>query len=478
MFNKLLVSPRTTCLIFLSLVYRRLRHLIYRVLPPAYKSRKRNEFLALLDSKKKNIESLNAHSPVRKGGPLNILQFNTFDNVGGAAVVAWRLHNIYNSEGHNSAMFVKNKQSRDKNVFVIESGKKDRRYWNLCRAEGWQFWNYLSTFDIPFSEQFRNSDMLHFHNLHGEYFNYLALPGLTRLKPSVWTLHDMQAITGHCAVTYDCERWKIGCGECYALDEYPGLEVQTSAMLLKKKKEIFSASEIDLVAPSRWLLDKVKQSILSDKDVHLIYNGVDPEVFRNYPREEMRKKFGIPEGKTVFITSAAGGILNPYKGGPILLEALKRLENKEDLVVVSIGNAEYIPKIKGIDWINTGHLFDEREIAQWYSAGDLLLYPSVADNCPLAVLEAMACGLPVVTFRTGGIPELVKHMETGYVAGYKDVEDLLCGVRLVVGDKEFRLRAGRRARAEVEKTFTLDKMARSYLNLYHDVIAKRAERVI
>ncbi|MEE9542779.1 MAG: glycosyltransferase family 4 protein [Thermodesulfobacteriota bacterium] len=427
-----------------------------------------------IEAGQKRLESLPVKKILKnKGEPLNIVQLSSSDNMGGAALVAFRLHKAYGPLGHNPMMLVGKKLSEDKKVISI-SDTGDDPFAGLCAIEGLQYWSCLSSFDIPMREEFNEADLFHCHNLHGNYFNYFALPGLTRLKPSVWTLHDMQALTGHCAFSLDCARWETGCGDCPMLDAYPHLEKDTTRLLWEEKKEVFSKSNIEIVVPSKWLYDIVKKSILANKNVHLIYNGIDTGVFHPSDKREARDEFNIPPEKLVLITSASGGIKNPQKGGEFLLEALRKISHRKDIVVVSVGDKDYDPEIKGIEWINTGHIFDENEVAKWYSAADLLLYPSLADNCPLVILEALACALPVVTFSTGGIPELVRHMETGYIAEYKNTEQFVKGIELFLDDKGLRERAGKEARKDVEKSFTLDKMAAAYLELYYDVIERRS----
>jgi len=429
----------------------------------------------VLEARKKRLLAIPVKKVIKKkGDSLNIVQISTFDNFGGAALVALRLHKAYNRQGHNPVMLVGNKLSEDKKMISIRD-PKDNFFWEICSREGLQYWKYLSSFEIPMKAEFEQADILQFHNIHGDYFSYQALPGLTRLKPAVWTLHDMQSFTGHCAFSLDCGKWETGCGECPLLGAYPALEKDTTALLWKNKKEIYARTAVEIVVPSKWLYDTVKKSILAEKDIHLIYNGIDTTVFRPRPKAEMRKKLNIDPGRTVLLTSAAGGTTNPQKGGAYLLDALRNIKIEADVVLVSVGDKDASHDIKGVKWMNTGHIFGEEAIAEWYCAADLFLFPSVADNCPLVILEAMACGLPVVTFDTGGIPELVRHMETGYVAKHRDVDDFVKGLEIFISNEGLRKSTGNRARAIAEKDFTVDKMAASYLELYYDVIERRAK---
>lgn len=446
---------------------------LYDLAAELYHGIQKRRLPKVLQAEIERIQNLTATVTLKKKGEsLNIVQISTVDNFGGAAIVAWRLHKAYNRQGHNAFMFVGDKLSDDSKVISIRDLKKDAQYLGVCRKEGLQYWNILSSFDIPSREEFKGADILQLHNLHGNYFNYLALPGLTKLKPAVWTLHDMQSFTGNCAFSYGCEKWETGCGDCLMLSGYPSLEKDTTDFMWRKKKELFRKSNFDIVVPSKWLYDIVKRSMLGDKKIHLIYNGVDKETFRPRLKSELRKKLNIPMEKIVFITSAAGGSKNPQKGGTYLLDALKRMKHKEKIVFISLGENKSDSFIEGLDCISTGHVYNEKELAEWYAAADIFLYPSIADNCPLTVLEAMACALPVITFDTGGIPEMVTHMVDGYVARYKDVEDLADGMQLFINDGELRESAGSCARAVVEKSFTIEKMVNSYLNLYYEILER------
>lgn len=403
---------------------------------------------------------------------LQVLQVNTTDNKGGAAKVAWRIKESLRYRGHRASMLVGHKSSDDKEVFVVTEFIKDFFFWGLCRKRGLQFNHILSTFDIPLLPVFKEADILHLHNLHGEYFNYLALPGLTRLKPVVWTLHDMQAITGHCAHSLDCERWHGDCGKCDHLDYYPALDVDSSSAVLQEKKTVYEQCRFTIVTPSRWLQEKVEKSILGRHDVRLIYNGIDTAVFRPLPTQEIRRRYGIARDELLFLTSSVGGQNNPHKGWDYLQKAVEQLRIKRDFVMVCIGSEEKTETIDGIKWIYTGHLSDEKKIAEWYSTANLFLFPSIAENFPLVLLEAMACGLPAVVFDTGGIPEIIEHKSTGYIARYKDVEDFISGIEFFISDRKKLKEASAAVLKRVSGSFTQDRMMNEYMKLYLELLEK------
>ena len=233
-----------------------------------------------------------------------------------------------------------------------------------------------------------------------------------------------QAITGHCGFSLGCPKWETGCGNCPQLQLYPALKIDTSAKLLADKKLIYDNSKLHLVTPSDWLRKKVQKGILKDHPVDLIYNGVDTNIFQPYDKAQAKRKFGIPTNVPVIGVVAAGGALtNPFKGGEYIEAALKALPGLiGDFVFVTIGGDHETdnPRV-----VNIPHIADESELAQAYSAFDIFLYTSKGDNCPLVILEALSCGVPIVSFATGGIGELVIDGQQGHITPYRDLPKLL-----------------------------------------------------
>ena len=400
---------------------------------------------------------------------MNILHINTLDNTGGAAKVAYRLKDGLKKRGYTSWMLVGYKLGKNPDVKQITWNKYLQFGLNILSTIILRpYLIFRSTFQIKDRADVANSDIIHLHNLHTGYFNPLALPELTKLKPTVYTLHDMWALTGHCAHSFDCDKWQTGCGDCPYLKVYPALWYDVTHKLWEIKKDIYNRSDFIIVTPSRWLKNKIEKSILSDKKIYLIYNGIDPGIFHPMDKTEIRKKLNLPLDKTILMFSAHKGIKNFWKGGEYLLKALEQIDD-ENVFFLNIGSTENLDKRvkKSIEWVSIPYVDNEKTMAEYYAASDLFLYPSLADNCPLVVLESMACSTPVIAFDTGGIPELLTNMKTGYIARYKDVDDFVKGIKLFLNDVDLRAKAGFSARKDVEKHFTLDKMVMLYEELYN-----------
>jgi glycosyltransferase involved in cell wall biosynthesis len=376
---------------------------------------------------------------------MKIIQFNTLDNISGAAKVAYRLMERLKSKGHTCKMYVKIKTRNCKDVVPLLA-------------------------DPVSSKEVVSSHLLHFHNLHGDYFNLSTLALLSKMKPCVWTLHDMHAFTGHCAHSFDCNRWRYGCGDCPDLSIYPPLSKDTTSRLWEEKRKLYAMVDLTLVAPSLWLKRKISESMLREKRIELIPNGVDTEVFRPYPRDIWRERLGLPKDAIVLAFSAYEGMDNMWRDGRCLAEMIRHLSQKDkSIFFLNIGGETN--RLGAPNTINIPYISDEIRLASIYSCADLFVYPSLADNCPLVVMEAMACGLPVVAYRTGGVPEIVKDGVNGIIVGYRKTTEFIRAVEQLVYDPETLNYYRDEARGWIQRRFSLEGMVERYIRIYEGLIS-------
>lgn len=408
---------------------------------------------------------------IKKEKLKTIIHINTAVGKGGAAKIAYNyLNNSLNERGYNSKILsgsIYCKKESDIELIKCKNINLHKLLHKYQKKSGLLDFYNLACFDIPKLEIFKNTDITHLHNLHGSYFSPFILPELTSLKPTIWTLHDEQAFTGHCAYSFDCEKWKFGCGNCPNLNFYPKIKKDTTEFLLKTKGKIYDLSNFTIVCPSNWLADRAKQSILQNKDIRVIYNGIDEKIFVNTDKNEARKLLNLPKNKKILMFSASGSIKNPQKGGKYVFEAYNYLKNDNNILFLNIGggNSSKIRK----NWIDIPYVNDEKTMALYYSASDLFIYPSMAETFGLVVAEAMSCGTPVVAFNNTAIPEIIDHMQTGYLAENKNIDDFVNGIKVFLEDINLRTNAPILARQKIEQNFTLDKMINGYLNLYQEI---------
>lgn len=403
---------------------------------------------------------------------MNILQINTADTRGGAGKIAYNLKNELVKRGHQSSLLVSRKYARnDENIFLIRPEN------NLHRRILKKLTYYLAN-DLDFSPskhilkmpEFENADIIHCHNLHTNYFNLWTLIKISEIKPIVWTFHDMWPITAHCAHSFGGSLKKNGFFTCPSLDIYPPMAWHNEKYLENKKSKIYKNSNFHIVTPSKWLAKKVSQSILKDKPSSIIYNGIDTNIFKPLKSDlnKLRSDFNLPLDRQIVLILAKRGQSNPWKGGNYAQGVINAFKDDSRVLFVDLGGDIN----KSNDQIKIVSYIDNPEIlAKYYSAADILLYPSIADNCPLVVLEAMACGLPIVSFDTGGIPELVEHKMNGYIAEYKNSIDLKNGLNYLLNLSPQEIEKMRQYSVDkIRAGFTVEKMANQYVELYRQLL--------
>lgn len=411
---------------------------------------------------------------------MNILHISAADNAGGSGRSAYRIHSGLRRRGHTSRMLVNYKVTSDPDVGYVWRSLGWRAGDWLARAAterlSLQYLFYPSSHRLARHPWFREADVLQLYNTHGGYFSHSALAGLSRRKPVVWRLSDMWPMTGHCAYAFDCERWKTGCGACPRLDDAPALRTDRTALLWKAKKAIYARSGLDIVAPSRWMEGMAKESpLLGRFPVHYIPNGLDTTVFQPVPATAARDLFGIDQRATVLLFVSLE-IDSVRKGGAVLLDAIERLSGTTGRAfhVMAVGHgaeqwtARFRMPVTAVPAIS-----DDRLLAAAYSAADVFVMPTLAENLPNAVLESMACATPVVGFRTGGMVDAVREGSTGWLAEPGNTEDLTRRIREALDDTEGRERMSRECRAVVEREYTMDLQASRFEALYRDLVDAR-----
>ncbi len=319
-------------------------------------------------------------------------------------------------------------------------------------------------------------DVLHLHNLHGAWFDIRALPSLTARVPTMITLHDAWLLTGHCAYPLDCQRWRTGCGECPSLGLYVPIRHDESASNARLKRDAVARSRLALACPSRWLLRMVEQSgLLSDHvQARVVPNGIDTHIFHPGVKEEARAALGLPRDATIMCFAARGLQGSQYKGFQTLRAALAALGEDEDIrgriLLLALGSDADDTTVGGIAVRFVPFVEDPARMALFYQACDLYAHPARAENFGLAILEAMACGLPVVVSNVGGIPEMVVDGESGLLFEHDDSRELARAILALMADKDLRASLGAAGLESVRSKFTLERQADHYLDWYRELL--------
>ena len=269
-----------------------------------------------------------------------------------------------------------------------------------------------------------NPDLLWIHNLHGYYINYELLFRWIKTRPQMqvrWTLHDCWAFTGHCShfTMAKCDKWKTGCSNCPQHEEYPKSFFDRSKKMYELKKKSFTGVQnLTIITPSQWLSDLVKQSFLKEYPVKVINNGIDLSVFK--PTESnFKERYSISKDKYILLGVAFDW--GPRKGLDVFIELSKCLPDEFQIVLV--GTNTRIDKLLPSNIISIHRTKNPAELAEIYTASDLFVNPTREDNFPTVNLESLACGTPVLTYKTGGSPECLNET-CGSVVECDDIDAL------------------------------------------------------
>lgn len=264
-------------------------------------------------------------------------------------------------------------------------------------------------------------DILQLHNLHNSYINLPLLFKYIKQNDinTVWTLHDCWTFTGHCVhfTMANCDKWKIGCHDCPQYSEYPKSLIDRTPQMYRLKKKWFTGiKNMTIVTPSKWLGDLAKQSFLSEYPVKVINNGIDLNVFK--PTEsDFRESYSIPKDKFIVLGVAFGW--GKRKGLDVFIELSKRLDDRFQIVLV--GTDDNVDKQLPDNIISIHRTQNQQELAEIYTAADVFANPTREENYPTVNMEAIACGTPVITFKTGGSPEIPDET-SGSVVDCDDID--------------------------------------------------------
>ena len=358
---------------------------------------------------------------------------------------------------------------------ILRSVAEPSRYARVASGhEDFEFPESARLLDLPP----RPPAVVHLHNLHGSYFDVRALPSITAAVPSMITLHDAWLLTGHCAYPLGCERWMTGCGECPRLDLYVPLRADASASNWRVKRDAVRASRLAIATPSRWLLRMVETSQLMHEgiDARCVPNGVDTRVFKPADRSAARRELGLPDDALIAVFAARGLASSQFKGFGTFSDALALLGDSEPrarTMFVALGAETPARRVGSTELVGTPFLSDPARVARYLQAADIYVHPSLAENLPLAIIEAMACGAPVVASDVGGIPELVVHGETGLLVPAAEPRSLADAIDALLRDSDRRLKMGEAAVARVQARFTLSAQVDAYLSWYGELLEDR-----
>lgn len=389
-----------------------------------------------------------------------ILQINVTCNTGSTGRIAEGIGEQILKQGWRSVIAYGRGNPTSKSE-LIRIGNKWDMYWHGLETRCFDNHGLASrNATRKFVKQIKEikPDVIHLHNIHGYYLNYKILfEYLYQINvPVVWTMHDCWPFTGHCAYfsRVGCSKWFTQCEECEQYLRYPSSFVDNSPENFRLKKELFdNYPQLFLIPVSDWLKSLLQKSFLCDKQINTIYNGIDLKIFRLH--EYIPNKFRL---------LGVANIWSDRKGLSDFIELRNRLDSNYEMILVGLTNAQIKDLPTGIVGVKRTDTIDD--LSRLYSMSDIYLNLTYEDNFPTTNLEALACGTPVVTYRTGGSPEAISS-ETGFVIEQGDLDGVLSAIKQVREKGRSFYEKNCRLRAEVY--FDMHKQYAEYIELYNTI---------
>lgn len=394
---------------------------------------------------------------------MKILIINKNEISGGSAQVCQELINNLSQTGHSYSLFVDKKETNLDNVIKIYNHpiKKVLSYFTSNDLDYYYGDNLLKT------EEFKNCDLVNLHNISGHFFKLATIKKIAKQKPIIWTFHDMHPINHYFAHSLT-NKLSAGLFTGSSPKILSNIIWWNKLYLKWRKISIYKNTYFKIIAPSHWLAEKIKLTAIKKKSIQVIHNGIDENVFNNEGKNLAKEKLNLNKDQKLIITICDGGSKNLLKGWGFIEKAAN---NFPDIKFYNIGNENSQEK-NNITFLKK--ITDKNILRTYYQAADLLLFPSLAENFPLSILESMSCGTPVVAFDAGGIKEQIDNKINGYIARYKDAEDLLKGIEFIYSSDYKKMSEA--CRKKITENFTSKIMSEKYIKLFEKTIKEYETR--
>ncbi|WP_111928241.1 glycosyltransferase [Clostridium tertium] len=385
---------------------------------------------------------------------MKVLHLTTTDGLTGSAKAVVRLNEALINKNINSRVLVKNKQSSSSDINSIYNTDIGKHFLSKLGnlIEKCQQIKYKNKEDIIFSTGFfginilsnrliKESDVIILHWINSAFISIKSIKKLCGLnKKIMFYLHDSWLFTGGCHVRYSCEKYKVNCGNCPILNS--GIDNDLSRKVWGKKYKYFKELDFEIIVPSMWMKECAEESsILREKKITVIPNALNTDLYKIIDKQFARSLFNLPKDKKIILFGAVNSIKTPYKGYEYLIKSLEFIKDKysnldENILYVVFGADKPMDtRLKGVTNIKfLGEFRDEYSLSALYNAADVYVNPSLQESFGQTIIESLSCGTPVVAFNYSGPVDIINHKQNGYLAKYKDYEDLSSGILWCLGN--------------------------------------------
>lgn len=416
----------------------------------------------------------------RSGAPLRIAFFNYSDQASGAEALIDQTVTALLNRGVDARLYVMDRFTDRPYVNSIPRFPGERRLeYMFRRATGRNNFLFPSTLFLNRREWIKDANIWHFHNLHGHFASIPVLSRLSRRKQIVLSPVDQFLATGYCTYTLGCERFRDACGECPQIDmPYPGLSRDTTSQLLSMKRAAVKDSRFKVLVHTKYLQEFYASTFVGQRPIEQIYYGVDTKVFRPMAREEVLSELGLASTTALTLGLLHSDITDRRKGLLPLIQSLQSLADTmpQRLRLLVIGKSSEEAKQFATDnlaIVTLPFLRDDDSLAKALNACDVLLYPTKADNLSLTCLDALACGVPVISSRVGGQPEAIRDNVNGFLCEPDKLDQFAERVAQLASDDELRQRLAHEARRLAVAEFDIEIYINNLIAYYYRILEAR-----
>ncbi|WP_433833718.1 glycosyltransferase [Flavobacterium anhuiense] len=318
--------------------------------------------------------------------------------------------------------------------------------------------------DLSTNSEVQNADIIHLHWINHAFVDIKNLPKLN--KPIVWTMHDCWVFTGGCHYFLSCENFKSNCGNCQVLNS--GKQNDLSRYVFNRKKKYYPNTKIQYVAISSWMKGQAKSgSLLKKESIEVVPSGIDCNIYYFGYDFELREKLNIKMHDTVVLIGAQH-LNTPFKGVQLSIDAINKY-NEKKLKVITFGGGKIVLSNPIHEVINYGFVSSAVEMAKLYSIADVFLCTSVAEGFGMTVAEAQCCGTPAIAFEETGPSDIINHKITGYLAKFRDIDDIVNGLDYCLNNKFDK----KSIAIDSEKKFSIKNCAIKYSSIYNQILSEK-----
>ena len=409
-----------------------------------------------------------------------IVHLSVWDS-GGAGTAALRLHLALLNQGYDSKFLVLYKSTDLESVIPVKR-KEISKSWDW--SQYYELWNKFlfqrypnrpkdleiftsveSIADLKDDENIKNADIINFHWI-SSLVDFKDDFDVFQGKKIVWTMHDENPFTGGCHFTSNCQKFQSHCSGCPQLSS--NIIQDLSYYQFEIKRNFYKTLDLTIVAPSKWLANKALQSkLLGEKEVFVIPNGLPLGIFHYYDKEAVNNLLKIPLESFIILFGA--DYFTKRKGYHFLNDLIPKLPktiNGKPVILVTFGSGQTI-STSNVPVFNFGRISNPIMLAMIYSMADIYLHLAMEDNLPNTCIESICCGTPVVAFNIGGIPDIVKHKENGWLAEPYDLEQIIKGINFWGKNEKIDKY---KLSFEAQKRFNSELQAKNYINLYNRIL--------